>query len=165
MRKRRPMVRSGRRDPLELDINSLLDILVILLVFLLKSFNASELSVDLVQNLTLPDSQVRRLGEHAVVVQVNKKREIWVNHQLIGEVAYGQSVNQKLFDHLKELQSGQIQTDGSDRSAKELIDHGKGKAINILLDKSLRYRTVAQVMHTAAMAGHPRFKFIVQGRD
>ena len=159
------MLRRSRREPLELDINSLLDILVILLVFLLKSFNASDLTVDLVKNLELPDSKVRRLGEHAVVIQVNNKREIWVNNKLIGQVENGQNINQSLYDRLIELQSSNNNVTTDKQSARAAIDSGKGRAVNILLDRSLRYRTVAQVMHTAAMAGHPQFKFIVQGRD
>ena len=37
------------------------------------------------------------------------------------------------------------------------------KRVNIVLDQSLPYQVLRQVMHTSALAGFPEFKFIVQG--
>jgi len=137
-----------RTKALELDITSLLDILVILLVFLLKSYNASDLTVELAKNLTLPISTSERLGSHAIIVQVNRNKEIWINHHNLG---VGNMRGEKidiLYGRLREL-----------KDPKE-----KEGRINILLHKDLPYQVMRKVMHTAALAGFGRFKFIVQGK-
>ena len=76
----------AKAEPMEIDITSLLDILVILLVFLLKSYNASDLKLDLVKNLTVPDSKARKLGNHAVIIQVDKNSNVWVEKKIIGKI-------------------------------------------------------------------------------
>ena len=48
--------RKRNREAVDVDITSLLDILTILLVFLLKSYNASDLKLDLTKNLEMADS-------------------------------------------------------------------------------------------------------------
>ncbi|MGH1469517.1 MAG: hypothetical protein ACRBBP_11715, partial [Bdellovibrionales bacterium] len=53
----------------DIDITSLLDILVILLVFLLKSFNDSDLTLDLVNELALPYSMSRGAANNGVILQ------------------------------------------------------------------------------------------------
>ena len=70
----------------ELDITSLLDILVILIVFLLKSFNDSDLSIDLVNELSLPYSMSRVGAEDGLIVQVNKKYNVFINNDLLGNL-------------------------------------------------------------------------------
>ena len=65
----------SKKEPLDLDITSLLDVLVILLVFLLKSYNASDLKLNLVKDLVVPNSDARTLGHHAVIVQVNSHKK------------------------------------------------------------------------------------------
>ena len=71
--------RKQNNDAEELDITALLDILVILLVFLLKSFNDSDLTVDLVNELSLPYSMSRTAGHHGVILQVNKKGNVFIS--------------------------------------------------------------------------------------
>ena len=91
MRSRRfKKIFSSKKDKtLELDITSLLDILVILLVFLLKSYNASDLKLELMSKIFLPDSISRTLGNDAVIIQVDKNKKIWVDHKPIGQIQTG----------------------------------------------------------------------------
>jgi biopolymer transport protein ExbD len=140
-----------KKEDMELDITSLLDVLVILLVFLLKSYNASDLKVNLVKDLVVPDSDARKLGNHAIIVQVDKNKNIYVNKQKVGR-AVGNGENIALSTKLKELR-----ITSRDPAAK------KAKAVNLLFDKSLPYKVLKGVMHTSAIAGYTEFKFIVQG--
>ena len=73
----------SKKEPLDLDITSLLDVLVILLVFLLKSYNASDLKLNLVKDLVVPNSDARTLGHHAVIVQVNSHKKLFINNKNI----------------------------------------------------------------------------------
>lgn len=143
--------RREKAEPMELDITSLLDILVILLVFLLKSYNASNLKLDLVKSLAIPDSKARKLGSHAVVVQVDKNKDIWIDKKRIGSALGGEKVD-SLYDFLQKR-----------RDVANIPGAKKAKQINLVLDKSLPYATMQKVMHTSALAGYTDFKFIVQG--
>lgn len=140
-----------KKEDMELDITSLLDVLVILLVFLLKSYNASDLKVNLVKDLTIPNSDARLLGNHAIIVQVDKNKKIYVNKKEIG-LAVGSGENIALSKKLKEF-----------RENARTPAEKKAKAINLIFDKSVPYKVMKTVMHTSAVAGYTEFKFIVQG--
>lgn len=144
----------GRRksEPMDLDITSLLDILVILLVFLLKSYNASDLRLDLVKNIKVPNSQARKLGGHSVIVQVDRESNIWIQKKRIGSVnSSGQKIK-SLFSYLENEQKIY-----KEKNKKE------NRSINLVFDKELSYKKMKKIMHTSALAGYTEFKFIVQG--
>ena len=141
-----------KAEPMEIDITSLLDILVILLVFLLKSYNASDLKLDLVKNLSVPDSKARKLGNHAIIVQVDKNKNIWVDKKRIGSIP---SVGSEI-PSLKALLEDKKKLDRAPASKKS-------KAINFVFDKNTPYKALQKVMHTSAIVGFSEFKFIVQG--
>lgn len=140
-----------KKEPMDIDITSLLDVLVILLVFLLKSYNASNLKLNLVKDLTVPNSDARKLGEHAIIVQVDKNKKIFVNKKQVGEIK-NSGEHQELLKELKFIRS----------QSKNEIEK-KAKMINLVFDQALPYKVVKGVMHTSAVAGYTEYKFIVQG--
>ena len=140
-----------KREEMDLDITSLLDVLVILLVFLLKSYNASDLKLDLVKNLVVPDSKTRVLGNHAVIIQVDKEQNIYVNKKKIGKLTTS-GEDSVLLAELKA-----IRAEGRSPAEKE------AKKVNLVFDKDIPYKYMKSVMHTSAIAGYTEFKFIVQG--
>ena len=142
-----------KKEQMDLDITSLLDVLVILLVFLLKSYNASELKINLVKDLVVPKSEARILGNHAIIVQVDKDKKIYVNKEEVG-FAYGAGQNNALLAKLNEMRAD---------IDKDLTESKKDKKINLVFDEKLPYNVMKTVMHTSAMAGYTEFKFIVQG--
>src|SRR3989339_683235 len=102
MRKKRfNRLKKGSGDKaLELDITSLLDILVILLVFLLKSYNASDLKLDLLGKIELPDSVSRTLGNDSVILQVNRDKKVWINNVYAGDIQTGEERVDFIYDKL-----------------------------------------------------------------
>lgn len=152
--------RRGLKSECDVDITSLLDILVILLVFLLKSYSASDLRVDLVENLALPPSISEDLGDVAVIVQVNRVQEIWVNDEPIGRLRAQNQIITGLKDKLEEIKA---QEDNSRSLASVEEDSVENRRINLILDEELPYQVMRQLMHTAALSGFPEFKFIVRG--
>ncbi|MGB0453504.1 MAG: biopolymer transporter ExbD [Bacteriovoracaceae bacterium] len=155
----------------EIDITSLLDILVILLVFLLKSYNPSDLTVDLVDSLELPDSRSEDLGSSNVMIQVNKNKEVFINNNRIGSLN-GQRGEQVsfLYEKLVELKKQEdakldnvIDRDPSSLTSVEALKRKNAKKVNIVLDQGLSYQIMRKIMHTSTMAGFPEFKFIVKG--
>lgn len=144
-----------RGDVEDLDITSLLDILVILLVFLLKSYNTSLLDIKLMDNLALPISQSKKYGNNTVTIQVNKEKKVWVDGDFIG--FWGSSDSQII----SALKKGQVK----DLENKEEIDPKKrGKTVNLVFDENLSFEVVDSIMETANSAGLGSFKFIVKAQ-
>jgi biopolymer transport protein ExbD len=138
----------NKKPPMELEITSLLDILVILLVFLLKSYNPSDYKLNLKENISLADSNRRNLGVHALTIQVDQKHQIWFENENLGTINTSETNHQLLLSKLKE-------------QAEKTED--KEKTLNLIFDKSIDYKNIKHIMHTAALSGHNQFKFIVQG--
>ncbi|MEI8348146.1 MAG: biopolymer transporter ExbD [Pseudomonadota bacterium] len=147
---------------LELNITALLDIITILLFFLIRYYSSSNLNVELQNNVDVPDSKTKSLGVNSLVIQVNKDMKVWLNDTQIGQIT---GPGEKVDFLLAELAKVKKEEDAQGRqvaSAENKIkdDH---KNINLIFDKSLNYSVIRQVMHTAALAGYPQFKFIVRG--
>lgn len=170
-RKKRRSVILKKKKELDIDITSLLDILVILLVFLLKSYNPSDLKLDLTDNLELPESISTLHGNQSVTIQVNKSRAIFINNKEIGRIPKtGSNITflEKKLKKLKEQGDKELKEFKSrDLSSvdKDLIKakERSNKQINIVLDQTLSYADMQKVMHASATAGFPKFKFIVKG--
>lgn len=172
MRKKRFNTRKKDKGELDVDITSLLDILVILLVFLLKSYNASDLKLEVAESINLPDSKSQQLGNMAVIVQVSQNKDLWINNTKIGrlpasggekvELLYNalQEEGKKQDAAIKELE--QTAANNTDKGALATRKANR-KRVNIVMDQSLPYEVLRKVMHTSALAGYPEFKFIVQG--
>lgn len=86
MKKR--FARKRNNEPADVDITSLLDVLVILLVFLLKNYNASDLKLDLAK-VEMPESEARRMTRFAPVVQISKEAKVYLNNKEIGRLPAG----------------------------------------------------------------------------
>lgn len=145
-------------DVEEFDITSLLDILVILLVFLLKSFNDSELTLDLVNELALPYSQSRLQAEHGLIVQVNKRKIVYLNEKKLGSInGYGLTRLQK--DLREEFQKSNA------RLKAKGLKEADNKLINLVFDQGLNYLQIHKVLDTVSDAGYGQYKLIVQAPE
>lgn len=154
--KKKLKIRKREKEILDLDITSLLDILVILLVFLLKSYNASDLKLNLAKGIRLPSSKSRVMGHYAAIIQVNKDNVISINNKELGNLkSYGSKVT-PLYNELELIKKQQ-------KEKLEGRDTGMMKNINIVLDKEIEYGQMKKIMHTASLVGYINFKFIVKG--
>jgi biopolymer transport protein ExbD len=159
----------GRRTkvgPLELDITSLLDILVILLVFLLKSYNSSGVSFN-TKSIQLPKSQSSSLNNAGVIVTVAKDK-IWVDDKAILE---GESVIRTSYDMggrrivplFNELVKKKQTIERVEKSAPNAAKFSG--IINLLVDKTIKYTYLKKIMFTCAEAGFRQYKFVVLGEN
>jgi biopolymer transport protein ExbD len=169
-KKRRSFIKKDKEE-LEIDITSLLDILVILLVFLLKSYNPSDLKLDVTKNLEIPESVSKKLGNSAVTIQITKDKTILIDNKKIGNIRGTSARISFLENKLKELKKI------NEKEAKELKSRNIAtkdikslekrlqakRQVNIVMDQELAYSVMQRVMHTSALAGFSKFKFIVQG--
>jgi len=155
---KRKFTRHRVREAVDVDITSLLDILTILLVFLLKSYNASDLKLDLQKNLEMADSNARTMTRYAPVVQVNKEAKVYLNNKEIGRLPASGEMP-VLTEALKKAKKG-IEDDNQKKPANQRTNMD---LVNLVFDKEMDYAVVQRVMHDSALAGYSQFKFIVKG--
>ena len=143
------------REGIDVDITSLLDILTILLVFLLKSYNASDLKLDLTQGLEMAESESQHMTRFAPVIQVNKEAMVFLNNKSIGRIPASGSMavlTQKLKEEKEKFHA---QKNAKTSQPNELV--------NLVFDKEMDYQYVQRIMNDSALAGYSQFKFIVKG--
>ena len=156
MKKR--FARKREREAVDVDITSLLDILTILLVFLLKSYNASDLKLDLQKGLEMADSDARAMTRFAPVVQVNKEAKVFLNNKEIGRLPASGEVP-VLTAELKKARTN-IEAENKKKPANQQTNTD---LVNLVFDREMDYAIVQRVMHDSALAGYSQFKFIVKG--
>lgn len=160
--------RRKKQQVFDIDITSLLDILTILLVFLLQSYNSSGVIINVPKEIELPKSASESLNNFGVNVQVSKTN-IWVDDKeiLTAETsASGQIFDEggrrivPLYNELVKLKEIVKASEKLDPDAKKF----SGIA-NLIVDKSLKYSYLKRVMYTCAAAGYKEFKFVVMTKD
>jgi biopolymer transport protein ExbD len=147
--------RDKKSKDMEIDITSLLDILVILLVFLLKSYSASDYRPDIKNNLKMATSRLSKITTSAVTIQVGKDHKVWVEGKLIGKISRGGNVPHQI---VKALEANK------NVSKDEKIRKQKNREINFIFDKDLSYAVISKVMNTASEQGKRNFNFIVTSK-
>jgi biopolymer transport protein ExbD len=159
--------RRGKREVLEIDITSLLDILVILLVFLLKSYNSSGVILTVPEGITLPNSESQSLNTAGVIIQVSPEK-IWVDSKTILDK---EDLPRRLYDEGKRriipLYNELVRKRDEIKTLhKQTPQAAKFSGIaNLVVDKSLKYSYVKKIMYTCAAAGFKQYKFVVMGEN
>lgn len=148
--------RHKNREAVDVDITSLLDILTILLVFLLKSYNASDLKLDLAKNLEIADSDAREMTRFAPVVQVNKEGKVFINNRELGRLPASGEMS-SLTTALKN-EKARVEKENQTKAHKL-----NAELLNLVFDRDSDYEVVQRVMNDSALAGYSQFKFIVKG--
>ena len=163
-----------KRESHELDISSLLDILVIFLVFLLKSYNSSGIVINVPKGILLPPSKSKTLNNHGIIIQVSKTT-IWVDDETVLETDSGFDVNDPVhFD--RERHGGRLiiplytelmkKKDLIQKVQRYSAQEGKFSGIaNLVIDKSITYSFIKRIMYTCAEAGLKQYKFVVLGQE
>ena len=147
----------------DIDITSLLDILTILLVFLLQSYNSSGVIINVPKDIELPRSASESLNSFGVNVQVSKT-QIWVDD---AEVVNTDIPDAQLFDEggrrIVPLFNELVKIKETIKQSEKLSPQAKkfSGVANLVIDKSLKYNYLKRVMYTCAAAGFKEFKFVV----
>ncbi len=146
----------------EMDITSLLDVLVILLFFLILNYNPTDLQIDLVEKNSPPPSQLVEYGNKAVMIQVNEDKDIYLGKTKLGNVLNKRDQN-KISKALKE--SHALQAEQFKKMNREVASTHDPGNINIIFDGDLEFDIIDQVMKTAAKQGFTNFKLIVMAGE
>lgn len=150
----------------DLDITSLLDILVILLVFLLRSYNSSGVVLNVPKGVELPRSESASLNTTGVMVQVAPDK-IWVDDKLIIDNSENGGASARSDRRIIPLYNELVRKKNEIKLVEKTspnADKFSGN-INLIIDKSIKYTYMKKLMLTCAEAGFKSYKFIVLGED
>jgi biopolymer transport protein ExbD len=165
--------RSGGGD--ELNITSMMDMMTIILVFLLKSYSTSDVSVAPSDNLQLPSSTAQKQPELAVNLVVAKNQLVvdgvpvlsltqvpdderpGQNMTAVPEDELRGNVISKLYDRL--LEKAEAAKALGSKSGKGEFDF-KGRIL-LQVDRDMPFSVLRTVMYTAGQAQFGEFKFVV----
>ena len=161
----RKRVKRKKSQVLDIDITSLLDILVILLVFLLKSYNSSGVVFNVPKDISLPRSESKTINNAGVIVQVSTTA-VYVDDKVVlnikdtrGKKIYGNSGRIiPLYEELTRKKKTYKQVAKSSENANDFSG-----VVNLIVDKSIKYNFLKKLLNTCADAGYQKYKFVVLG--
>jgi biopolymer transport protein ExbD len=170
---RRPKEEAG------LNITSMMDMMTIILVFLLKSYSTSDVSVAPSEDLELPVSTVQKQVEVAVNLVVSKKNIVVDGVPVLNlekvpdEDNPGQSKlqvpedqrNGQLIEALLDELSKKADTAKNIGQQSGSEEHAFKGRLLIQCDKKLPFEVLRQVMYTAGQAQFSEFKFVVYKQE
>ncbi len=168
--------KKGRRQVAsgDLNITSMMDMMTIILVFLLKSYSTTDVSVAPSDDLMIPVSSTKKKPKLAVHVVISRK-EILVDGASIlrlgtyadaetgqptvsvpAEEKRGQMIS-RLYDKL--LEKAETAKDLGARTGDDSFEF-KGEIL-LSCDRRLPFSVIREVMYTAGQAQFGNFRFIV----
>ncbi len=153
----------NKQTVFDIDITSLLDILTIMLVFLLQSYNSSGVVINVPKDVELPRSASETLNTFGVNIQVSKT-QIFVDD---AEVVNTDIPDDQLFDEggrrIVPLYNELVKIKEVIKQSEKLSPQAKkfSGVANLVVDKSLKYSYLKRIMYTCAAAGFKEFKFVV----
>ncbi len=166
-RRSRRRARDAAGEIKELNITAMMDMMTIILVFLLKSYSASPLAVNLSDELKLPVSTSQVPTQENIKVTISM-REVTVNDRSTvkvenGAIPAGYKEQGRadafyvgaIYDALKKEVDKQKYIAQYNRSAPFT-----GR-LNVIADRRIPYRTLMEVLYTAGQAELGEYKFMV----
>jgi biopolymer transport protein ExbD len=182
------LARRGRRKingAFELQLTSMMDVLVIIVVFLLKSYNTSLNNFSTAPGLQLPISSSPDTPNDSVQVVITPESLTVENERILDLIQTAGSVDtndakyafkptdldeggRRIVPLYDALMKAREKTELLLAKSKARVD---GKPLEfegilaIQADKRVKYETVRKIMYTAAAAGYKVFRFLAMKRD
>jgi biopolymer transport protein ExbD len=170
-RRARRKAREAEGEIRELNIVAMMDMMTIILVFLLKSYQASAINVNMNADLTIPQSTTQMHPQENITVTLSLK-EVAVNDRKVVEIRGGAIPPEAkeggradafyvgaVYDALKKEVDKQ----------KYIAQYNKAAPftgrVNVVADKKIPYRTLMEVLYTAGQAELGEYKFMVLKND
>lgn len=157
-------------EPRDLNINSLMDILTILLVFLLKSYATDPLTITPSSDLEIPKSKSFLKPAATVAVTVSKSA-VLVDHSPALTIKDGKvDASQKRGgeDGYFIIPLNKVLVDAAEKK-RRLASVNPSIKFNgictLIMDENTPYRLLTEVMYTAGQAEFSKFKFVVISGD
>jgi biopolymer transport protein ExbD len=145
----------------------MMDMMTIILVFLLKSYQASAINVNMNEQLTVPQSTTQLHPQENITVTLST-REVAVNERRVVDVQGGvipASAKEggradafyvgAIYDALKK------EVEKQKTIARYNKDAPFTGRVNVVADKKIPYRTLMEILYTAGQAELGEYKFMV----
>jgi biopolymer transport protein ExbD len=170
-RRARRRARAKAEEISELNITAMMDMMTIILVFLLKSYSASSLNVNLSDQLKIPQSTTQVQPQDNINVTISL-REVAVNDRRAVRTENGLiPAADKEGGKPDAFYVGAIHD-----ALKKEVDKQKYIAqynsrqpftgrVNIIADRRIPYRTVMEVLYTAGQTELGEYKFMVMKQE
>lgn len=166
-RRARRKQREAEGEIKELNIVAMMDMMTIILVFLLKSYQASAINVNMNEQLTIPQSTTQLHPQENITVTVSTK-EVAVNERSVVPVQGGvipASAKEggradafyvgAIYDALKK------EVEKQKTIARYNKDAPFTGRVNVVADRKIPYRTLMEILYTAGQAELGEYKFMV----
>ena len=166
-RRARRRAREAAGQIRELNIVAMMDMMTILLVFLLKSYQASTINVNMGEHLAIPISTTQHYPQENITLTVSMN-EVAVNDRKVmalesGAIPAAAKEGGKadafyvgaVYDALKREVDRQKYIAQYNKSAPF-----SGR-VNVVADKKIAYRTLMELLYTAGQAELGEYKFMV----
>lgn len=151
-----------------LNINSMMDMMVIILCFLLKSVGNEPIQVNQSDDLRLPFSTSELAPEDMLILSITKKWVMVEDEQVIpineGQIDPSalQSAESAIIPELQQRIEEVIQ---DQEQWARVAGREFERVVTIVSDQATPYRVLTQVMITATAAGIQNFKFAILQRE
>ena len=132
---------------LEIEINSLLDVLIILLVFLLKSYNPESMKNNIVKGLIPPSINISKIAKKETSIQINYKREVFFGKEKIGVLG-----DRKIYKKLMAKFKGNI------------LKNKEESKVNLYFDEKVSYGEIKDIMTVLKKNDVRKIKLFLVGR-
>ncbi len=166
-RRARRKAREAAGEIKELNIVAMMDMMTILLVFLLKSYQASTLSVNMDPNaLTLPASTTQEKPTESITITVSRK-DVSVNDRHVLAVKDGaipasaKGGKADSFDVAALYDALKKEVDKQKYIARYNAEARFEGRVSLVADKHISYRTIMDVLYTAGQAELGEYNFLV----
>jgi biopolymer transport protein ExbD len=155
--------RQAGYEEMSLQITSMADIFMILLVFLLKSLSSGTIEISPSKGMTLPVSASDDHSAEALKVEISEHSVLIDGHQAVpmsnfrmdGKTAEQNGVDSSLVSAFEQERSKQKPSDGQVADAR----------IIVIADQRAPYKTIKTVLSSAAVQGYTDVKLAVVHAD
>jgi len=170
-RKARRDARAKAEEISELNIVAMMDMMTIILVFLLKSYSASSLNVNINEQLKIPSSSTQVQPQDNVSVTVSLA-EVAVNDRaalrirdgrIPAEVKEGGKADAFYVGSLHDALRREVEKQKA--IARYNPSHPFSGRVNVIADKRVPYRTIVEVLYTAGQAELGEYKLMVMKQE
>jgi biopolymer transport protein ExbD len=170
-RRARRKARQRAGEIKELNIVAMMDMMTILLVFLLKSYQASTLSVNQHEGLTIPVSSTQLVPQENISITVSMN-EVAVNDRQVVQMqggvippSYKEGGRAEAFYVGSVFEALKKEVDKQKYIAQYNKNAPFSGRINVVADRKITYRTLMEVLYTAGQAELGEYKFMVMKND
>lgn len=168
MRFRKAMARKKRRDReaegeiKELNITAMMDLMTIILVFLIKSFSASSITVTASEDVRPPASSARATPKDTIAITVTQKSVMVGDKrrvELVGGAARPEDLQGSLVLPLDAALKKEV--DKLKKIAERNPSAPFSGEVSIIGDKRISYDLLSKVLYTAGQNELDKFRFII----